>query len=746
MLAQTVGDRATRKRRDGVLRHLWVGILCSVGLWMCAAQISPRPLFAAPSGQNPIPCRPDLSSPARLPANSTASPFVDPCYSPNPQSPLPAPRLLRIPFADEATLRPLTGNLDVWEVNREKGEAVALVYPSQERWLQLLGYTWTVDEALTAAYNQPAPRSAGQNSGIPGYACYRTVGETYADLSDLAADNPTIAQWVDIGDTYDKATPGGPEGQDIYALVLTNRNSTPVEKGKFVLMAALHAREYATAEIAARFAEKLAAGYGIDPEITWLLDYNEIHIIPQANPDGRGWAEQGYSWRKNTDRPTTCASAPNNAPYSYGVDLNRNSSFLWSTCGSGCSSSDPCSVVYRGASAASEPEVQAIESYLRTVFSDQRGPNLNDAAPANTNGVFISLHSYGNQVIYSWDFTGSDAPNMEQLRRLGRKMGFHNRYSVCNTSNCLYAVDGSTTDFAYGEFGVATYTFEVGTTFFQSCPSFESSIVQQNLDSLFYAAKAARRPYQISAGPDTTALALSAGQIEVGEPLTVTAAADDTRYYSSGYGVEPSQAISAARYTLDKPSWESALSHPLSPTDGVFNTASEGITSVLDTTGWCPGQHSLFVESQDVGGNWGPPSAAFVTVSGQTGLDLELEQMPASADVISGEIFTHTLTLTNTGTYLACFTLATHSSAWPAAVPSGDISLRTGYAISLPVTVSVPLTASIGMTNVTVVDVKSIDTGLMLTATLQTVVTREPTSEPGGTDPSLFFLPWIYSE
>ncbi len=718
-------------------------LLCGLALllWNGSAR-----LHAAPPAQDAIPCRADLTSPTDLPPSPQSAPFTDPCRSPNPQPPVSdtqSPVVIRIPFADDEALRPLTGNLDVWEVNRQTGEAVALIYPGQERWLQLLGYSWTIDEEKTAELSRPTARDAAQTTGIPGYACYRTVGETFADLAQLAADKPAIAQWIDIGNSYDKVTPGGPVGSDIHALVLTNQNSSATEKGKFVLIAAIHAREYAPAELAARFAEKLVAGYGVDPDITWMLDYNEIHIVPQANPDGRGWAEQGYSWRKNTDRPATCGSSPNNAPYSYGVDLNRNSTFLWGTCGSGCSSSDPCSVIYRGGSPGSEPEVQAIESYMRSVFADQRGPNISDAAPIDTNGVFISLHSYGNLVIYSWDYTGSDAPNMQELRRLGRKFGYHNRYSVCNTSNCLYAVDGSTTDFAYGEFGVATYTFEVGTTFFQSCSYFENSILQQNLDSLLYAAKAARRPYQLAAGPDTLSVALSASQVDVGQPVTVTATADDTRYYANGYGVEPTQSIAAARYSVDNPSWESTTTHPLSPADGSFNSTSEGVTALIDTTGWAPGQHTLFVESQDSAGNWGVPAAAFVTVYGQRGL--ELEQSPASADATAGQIVTHTLTLTNTGQQTENLTAMVRSETWAVSAGPSILTLQPNISATLHITVSVPLTTSIGMTNVTVVDISSVYPGLLRTATLQTVVTDEPTGEPGGTPPPLYF-PWIYNE
>jgi carboxypeptidase T len=687
-----------------------------------------------------------LTSPTGLPPSPQSAPFTDPCQSPTSHSLITntqSSTVIRIPFADETALGTLTGNLDVWEVNRGTGEVVALIYPGQERWLQLLGYAWTIDGEKTAELSRPVARDAAQTSGIPYFACYRTVGETFADLAQLAADKPAIAQWLDIGDSYDKVTPGGPAGSDIHALMLTNQNSSATEKGKFVLIAAIHAREYATAEIATRFAEKLAAGYGVDPDITWLLDYNEIHIIPQANPDGRGWAEQGYSWRKNTDRPAICSSDPNNAPYSYGVDLNRNSTFLWGTCGSGCSSSDPCSVIYRGESPGSEPEVQAIEAYMRSVFADQRGPNISDAAPVDTNGVFISLHSYGNLVIYSWDFTGSDAPNMQELRRLGRKFGYFNRYSVCNTSNCLYAVDGSTTDFAYGEFGVATYTFEVGTTFFQSCPSFESSIVQQNINALLYAAKAARRPYQIAGGPDTLSLSLSAADVEAGQTITLTATADDTRYYANGYGVEPSQSIAAARYSVDKPSWEISTTYPLSPTDGTFNATSEGVRVQVDTTGWTPGRHTLFVESQDGSGYWGVPSAAFVTVYGQRGL--ELEQSPASADATSGETVTHTLTLTNTGQQTENLIATIRSETWAVSAGQPILSLQPNISTTLQITVSVPLTASIGMTNVTVVDITSVYPGLQRTATLQTVVTDEPKGEPGAAPPPLYF-PWVYNE
>ena len=103
--------------------------------------------------------------------------------------------------------------------------------------------------------------------------------------------------------------------------------------------------------------------------------------------------------------------------------------------------------------------------------------------------------------------------------------------------------------------------------------------------------------------------------VTAGTAVTLTATANDTRYNSNGYGTEPVQSIAAARYSVDKPSWAAgATLSPMSATDGTFNATSEGVRAVVDTGGWTPGQHMILVESQDAAGNWGVPSAVFVTI------------------------------------------------------------------------------------------------------------------------------------
>ena len=519
-------------------------------------------------------------------------------------------QVVRVYFENRTQLNELAAHLDVWEVNNEEGYFVARVSPPTLEKLRSQGLRIEIEPKLTQRLYLSYQLSPQQTSGIPGYACYRTVEETYSDLAALASAHPDLATWTDVGDSWEKATSGGANGYDLYALTLTNKN-IPGPKPKFFMIAAIHAREYTTAELATRFAEKLVNDYGSDADITWLLDHFEFHLIPQANPDGRKHAEAGEMWRKNTDDDDGCNF--NNVTWGYypGVDLNRNSSFKWNH---GGSSGDPCEETYRGPSAASEPEVQAIETYARNIFPDQRGPDDNDPAPLDAEGVFITLHSYSELVLYPWGWTDTqDAPNKAELATLGRKFGYYNQYEVC--SDCLYNASGTTDDFVYGELGVASFTFELGTEFFQACDVFENDIIPRNMPALIYAFKASRRPYMNPKGPEAVNVTVSQASIDAGDIITLTATLDDTRYFSGGHGDEPTQAIQAARYTIDTPSWKGGVTHPMHPTDGLFDSDVEDVTITIDTTGMTQGRHIIFVEGQDADGNWGVPTAVFLEVN-----------------------------------------------------------------------------------------------------------------------------------
>jgi carboxypeptidase T len=520
----------------------------------------------------------------------------------------PGQFVARLYYTDPASVSQL-GRYDVWEHNRQEGYLVVAMDGFTYRYLEELGFTLVVDEELTAELNQPRVALPGQTAGIPGYPCYRTVEETYATAQELVTNYPMLATWSDIGDSWQKTQGSG--GHDLQVLRLTNV-AVGDEKPKLFITAAIHAREYATAELVTRFAEELVAEYGIDPDVTWLLDHHEIHLMLQTNPDGRKVAEAGDSWRKNIN-DNYCPSTALHPPYGRGADLNRNFEFQWGCCGG--SSATQCDPTYRGPSAASELETQAVQAYLQAQFPDQRLDDLSAAAPVDATGVYLDIHSYGDLVLWPWGFTSAPSPNGTALQTLGRKFAYFNGYEP-DQAYGFYPTDGTTDDYGYGQLGVASYAFEVGTAFFQDCGTFENTIVPENLPALRYAAKVARTPYLTPAGPDSISVAVSADGVVPGTLVQVTATIDDTRYNPMN-GAEPVQNVVAAEVYVDVPPWDTAsgpIAHPMAPVDGAFDSPVEEVTGAVDTAGLDTGRHILFVRGQDGDGNWGAFSAAFLTI------------------------------------------------------------------------------------------------------------------------------------
>ncbi len=515
-----------------------------------------------------------------------------------------APVVVRVYYDDPAQLTQLV-DFDVFEFNnRDEQYVLAAVDAMGLAALQQLGFRVEVDAKETAAFNKAPDVRPEQTNGIPGFPCYRTVEETFASAQNIVANYPQLATFVDVGNSWQKSV--GLGGYDMNVLVLTN-SATPGPKPKFFVTAAIHAREYTTAELVTRFAEYLVTRYGIDPDVTWILDNHEIHLMLHTNPDGRKQAETGLSWRKNTNQ-NYCGPTSQ----SRGADLNRNFAFQWGCCNG--SSGSQCSETFRGASAASEPEVQAVQNYMRAIFPDQRADPPTSPAPADATGLYLDVHSYSQLVLWPWGYTTTVAPNGVAMQTLGRKFAYFNGYTP-EQSVDLYITDGTTDDFAYGDLGVAAYTFELGTDFFQSCSVFENTILPSNMSALLYAAKVPRTPYLTPAGPDTLNVAVAPVLVTAGDPVNLSATANDTRFNNSN-GTEPTQAIAAAEYYIDVPPWQvGAVAHAMAAADGAFNSTIEGVVATINTTGLTGGRHMVFVRARDAANSWGAISAAFLYIA-----------------------------------------------------------------------------------------------------------------------------------
>jgi len=534
------------------------------------------------------------------------------------------PVVVRLYIRDRSHLDAVAGQLDIWEVHYDEGYAVAAVTAGQYTWLQGLGYRLEADAARSALLSAQAPLDA-RFYYYDDY--YPNTNERYVVdfLQEVNAAYPDLTELFDIGDAW-LAGQEGEHDRDIWVLRISNEDAACgdiADKPAFFLFATIHAREVAVPELAIRYIRYLTegydgeGGYGLDPDVTWLVDHNVAYVLVMQNPDGHWQNEQdtGNYRRKNMDNDDGCAR-----PAYWGVDLNRNSSFRWGCCGG--SSDDPCAVTYRGPSPASEPETQAFQSFFATVMEDQNGPNGDDelppAAPDDATGIFISLHSYSDLILWPYGFAAGTAPNNAQLRTIGRKFGFYTGY---NPSGDIYTVDGATDDWTYGKFGIASFTFEVGSTW-GSCSGFfppygcldgidgmPRSFWAENKPAFLYAHKIARTPYMTAYGPDAEALAVGPAEVWQGQLLQLRATIADHRY-----GGDVLQPIAAAEYFLDAPG-EDGTGIAMTPSDGTWGETSECVQATVDTAGLSLGRHYLLVHGRNDNGDWGPFTAVFVEVT-----------------------------------------------------------------------------------------------------------------------------------
>lgn len=510
------------------------------------------------------------------------------------------------------------------------GETRVEAGDEDKRWLSDRSMKWDVDtEASAALHESLMPLDALR--AIPGYACYRTVEETADTVANLVSTHPILATSIDIGPSW-RRVQNGTQGYQLQVLKLTN-SLIGGEKPKMFVMSSVHAREYTPAELMTRYAEELLAGYGNDANATWLLDHMEFHFLLQANPDGRKRAESGLSWRKN-ENLDYCGGG--SAP---GIDLNRNFPVFWNYPNGGSSPSS-CSETYRGPLPASEPETQAVITYLRDIFPDTRpGDAENPDTPAHqdTQGIFFDIHSYGKLVLWPWGHAKIRSGNATALETLGMRLAWFNDYEPRQAIG-LYATRGATDDFAYGDLGIPSYIIELGLSFFETCASFETSTVPANLAALRYAARTLHAPYKLPAGPDAFAANIDSSPVIRGTTVTLSADIDDSRYrdpqQSSSVTVDPRprHVIAGARYYINQLPWDAgATGIEMQASDGLFNSTSESVHAEIDTTTIPSGRHIIYIQGRDVAGEFGPPTAVFLEVVRDTSADLFIngfEQIP----------------------------------------------------------------------------------------------------------------------
>ncbi len=460
------------------------------------------------------------------------------------------------------------------------------------------------------------------------YGGYRTVEEHYAHLNQVETTYPDLAKVYDYGDSWLKIN-NRPNPNDLLAICLTNIEpgdcalNPNSAKPRAVIMAAIHARELQTSEVAWRLIDELTQNYGSDADITHMMDTTEIWVIPVVNPDGREIVESGgnnpYLQRKNANDTVGNCARPPSSSNQHGVDLNRNASTDdWGGIGT---SSNPCAQTYPGTGPASEPEQAALEALFAQLWPDQKGSPATPVADTAT-GTFLTLHSYGNLILLP-GAVNNLTPNDAQLRALAFRMTHYNGYVAGTGSEILYGTTGTTDDYAYYALGVAGFTYEISPTS-GSCSGFtpaysciDSVLWPLNRDAILYSVKVAGAPYMTPRGPTTTSVG-SASAVEAGEQLALSAVINDNAFgTASGSINRPSpQNVTAAEYYIDvSPLQGNTTPVAMTSADGAFNETSETAQASVSTAGLALGEHTLYVRGRNAGGFWGPITATSFTVT-----------------------------------------------------------------------------------------------------------------------------------
>ncbi|MCK4305667.1 MAG: hypothetical protein KAY24_15625 [Candidatus Eisenbacteria sp.] len=280
---------------------------------------------------------------------------------------------------------------------------------------------------------------SGRSMGFGSMGGFYTFAEAVADLDAMRSLFPhLITAKQSIGSTH----------YDNPIWVVKISDNPDVEEGEPALLysALHHANEPQGLMSLIYFMWYLLENYGVDEEVTYLVDSREMYFVPVLNVDGYLYNELshpdgGGMWRKN---------GRNNGDGTHGVDLNRNYGYMWGYDDVG-SSPQTSSDFYRGPEPFSEPESQSIRT-----FALQHDLRIN-----------LNFHSYGNILLQPFAYNGGHTPDAATYDSYGRNVWElnHYNYGTCFLSMGFLA-NGTCGDWMYGEQGekekVLGFAVEVG--------------------------------------------------------------------------------------------------------------------------------------------------------------------------------------------------------------------------------------------------------------------------------------------
>ncbi|XP_030081181.1 carboxypeptidase B, partial [Drosophila hydei] len=296
-------------------------------------------------------------------------------------------------------------------------------------------------------------RNAHPYRGRLGTERYYSHGEINQYIEDLAKQHPTRVLVKTVGRSY--------EGRWLKTIRITNGDGR-ANKNVILMDGGFHAREWISPAAVVYAIGELVDNYEAYAQL--LLDYDWV-ILPVVNADGYEYTQVSPDtrmWRK-TRQPSSAACI--------GIDPNRNFDFHWNETGA---SSDPCSETYAGPKSFSEPEAIVVRDLIRGL--------------ADRGKMYLTVHSYGNYILYPWGYIDELPDTWEDLDEVGRaggdaiKAATGTIYKVGCSTQLLYPAAGASDDYAFNAGFPISFTMELpagGDNYFNPPPEDIDRLVKE---------------------------------------------------------------------------------------------------------------------------------------------------------------------------------------------------------------------------------------------------------------------------
>lgn len=288
--------------------------------------------------------------------------------------------------------------------------------------------------------------AATASNGLQVGTGYHDAEQVSQLLEQFAATYPQKAERLALGTTHMGAT--------IWALRISTALDSEARRPAVLFDGGIHGNEYPSTEVCLDIANELLSKTDTDSKYPqWLKDL-DVYVVPLVNPDGRYLSYNvDLTWRKNA-RDNDGDGLPHESakPGNDGVDINRNFPLGWGSDDEG-SSGEIQAFNYRGAEPASEPETQAMMTFIQAI------------RPL----MHLSFHTYFGAVIGPFNDVNMDTEVLEQLHGVGEYLAESavredsSPYEYLPGRDFIYTSNGTLTDWAYGTQAAMSYTVELGT-------------------------------------------------------------------------------------------------------------------------------------------------------------------------------------------------------------------------------------------------------------------------------------------